>query len=135
MEAMKIVLANGVFDILHIGHIEHLRQARNMGTYLIVSLTEDDCVNKGPGRPFNTWEQRARMLSELRSVNMVIRTKTAVGAIWEVRPHIFVKGIDYASGDKFTEDIEGACRAVGAKLRYTDSSKHSADQIIRKVLA
>lgn len=129
---MKIVLANGCFDILHAGHIEHLREARKMGSMLVVSLTEDAYVNK-PNRPVNTWEDRALMLRELRSVSQVIATKNAVSAILAVRPNIFVKGIDYAGRKKFTEGIEEACANVGAVLRYTRSAKRSATDIIRRV--
>ena len=123
---MVIVLANGCFDILHVGHVEHLREARSMGDFLIVSLTSDECVNKGPGRPINTWNDRAKVLRELRCVSSVSPTPNAVSAILQVRPNIFVKGIDYAQGDKFTEDIVKACLEVGCKLLYTTTPKRTA---------
>ena len=132
---MKIVLANGVFDIIHYGHIEHLRQARAMGDLLIVSVTADGWVNKGPGRPINNWEYRSGVLLELRCIDQVIRTIGAVAAINRVRPNIFVKGIDYAGGDMFTEEIEKACKAVGAELRYTDTKKVSIKELILKAMA
>lgn len=129
-----IVLANGVFDLLHAGHVDHLIEARTMGDKLFVSLTSDDFVKKGPGRPINNWFDRARVLSALRCVDKVYPTQSAVSAILRLKPDIFVKGIDYASGDKFSEDIAKACREVGAEIRYTKSPKQSATDMIRKAL-
>lgn len=129
------VLANGVYDLLHFGHLEHLREARAMGDYLIVALTVDAFVNKGPGRPINHWPERAEMLRELRCVDEVITARSSCEAIRAVRPTIFVKGIDYALGDRFTEDVAGACKEVGAELKFTSSAKRSAKEIIRKAIA
>jgi rfaE bifunctional protein nucleotidyltransferase chain/domain len=132
---MTVVLANGCFDILHIGHVAHLQQARSMGDYLIVSLTTDYFVNKGPHRPINKWQDRASVLEALRCVDQVIPTVNAVAAIEAVRPDVFVKGIDYAGGDLFTEDVVQACERVGAKLVFTTTPKKSAAEIIRKAIA
>lgn len=128
---MKIVLANGVFDILHIGHVEHLRQARSMGDFLIVSLTVDECVNKGPGRPIHTWEERASILRELRCVSSVFKTRNAVEAIHWIKPDIFVKGIDYAKGG-FTEDVKKACTETETLLCFTDTPKRSVTELIKR---
>lgn len=129
---MKVVLANGCFDILHPGHVDHLKQAREMGDFLIVSLTSDECVNKGPGRPIHTWEDRAKVLRELRSVGMVIKTDTAVSAILNIKPYIFVKGIDYAKEDKFTEDVKEACKVTGSLLCFTNTPKRSVTELIKR---
>ena len=130
---MRIVMANGVFDILHRGHIEHLLEAREMGGQLIVALTVDEAVNKGPNRPFNTWEDRALLLRQLRCVDAVIPSYGAISAIENVRPQIFVKGIDYSKGENFTEDVAECCKRLGVKLRYTTSNKRSVKEIIEKV--
>lgn len=132
---MRVVLANGCFDILHVGHVRHLKEARTMGDSLIVSLTMDAYVMKGPGRPVNNWLDRFLVLSALECVDSVVPAKNAIQAILEVRPSIFVKGIDYAGGDRFTEDVHAACRSVGAEIRYTTSPKMSATDIIRRSLA
>lgn len=128
------VLANGCFDILHAGHLAHLKEARAMGDFLIVSLTVDSHVNKGPRRPIYTWEDRAALLRELRCVDQVERSKNAVDAILAWRPDIFVKGIDYAGGGAWTEDILAACKEVGAAIRFTSSPKMSASETIRKIM-
>ena len=130
-----IVLASGVFDILHAGHVSHLRQARDMGDKLVVAVTGDQHVNKGPGRPINDWYSRANVLRELRCVDDVVWTENSVGSILLLKPTIFVKGIDYAAGDRWTEDVEAACRKVGAKIAFTTTPKMSATEIIRKAMA
>ena len=130
---MRIVLANGCFDLLHRGHVEHLQEASVMGDKLIVALTTDQFVKKGPGRPINTWIDRAKVLESLRCVYMVIPTSNAMDAIRLIKPAIFVKGIDYSSGGKWTEDVIKACHDVGAELRFTHSAKQSATEIIRRV--
>lgn len=104
-----------------------------MGDYLIVSLTVDEYVNKGPGRPIYNWEDRAALLSELRCVDLVVPTKSAVDAIREWTPDIFVKGIDYVNGG-WTEDVLSACKQVGAEIRFTSTPKLSASETIRKVM-
>ncbi len=81
-----IVLANGVFDLLHVGHIEHLREARTFGEILIVCVTLDAFVNKGPDRPVNNFADRCALLRELRCVDAVIGARGLADAIERVRP-------------------------------------------------
>lgn len=126
-----IVLANGCFDVLHVGHVRHLKEAKSMGKLLVVSLTADENVNK-PGRPIHKWEDRAEVLKSLRCVDVVIKSRGAVEAIQFVKPNIFVKGIDYANGG-FTEDVESACKEVGCELRFTKSPKLSSTEIIERM--
>ena len=132
---MITVLANGCFDLLHVGHVRHLRQARDMGDCLIVALTLDENVNKGQGRPVYTWRERRDLLLGLVCVDAVIPSVSSIDAIKNVRPDIFVKGIDYVDGWAWTEDVKTACREVGAKLRFTTTEKFSATDAIMKVLA
>ena len=131
----KIVLAAGCFDILHVGHVRHLKAAKALGDYLVVALTKDSHVNKGPRRPVFNERQREEMLRELRCVDDVVWTENSVGSILLLKPTIFVKGIDYAAGDRWTEDVEAACRKVGAKIAFTTTPKMSATEIIRKAMA
>jgi D-beta-D-heptose 7-phosphate kinase/D-beta-D-heptose 1-phosphate adenosyltransferase len=131
---MSTVMVNGCFDLIHRGHIEHLRQAASFGDKLIVALTEDKFVNKGPGRPINAWADRAYVLQALRCVDYVYPTQNASAAIRLHKPHIFVKGIDYADGGAWTEDVEKACRDAGAQLMFTTTPKKSATDIIRRAM-
>lgn len=130
---MRTVMVNGCFDILHRGHIEHLTHASYMGDRLIVALTTDAFVMKGPGRPINTWVDRAHVLFALKVVDDVIATNTAMDAIRLIKPTYFVKGIDYADGGSWTEDVEAACRETGTIIRFTSTPKRSVADIIRRV--
>jgi rfaE bifunctional protein nucleotidyltransferase chain/domain len=130
---MKTVLANGCFDVLHIGHLWHLEEARGLGDHLMVSLTLDDCVNKGPGLPINRWAHRAAMLRALRCVDSVIPTTSCYAAIRMVSPHIFVKGSDYT--ETLLDEARIACLEVGAELYFTKSPKLSSGEIIRRMKA
>lgn len=129
---MKIVLANGCFDVLHVGHLWHLRAALEMGDELWVALTLDAYVNKGPGRPVNTWKHRAELLRELRCVSKVVPSISAPQAIRALRPDVFVKGIDYDGNPRLDED-RIACEEVGAELRLTTTPKRGSGDIIRRM--
>lgn len=126
-----IVLANGCFDVLHFGHIQHLREAARLGNYLIVSLTLDEYVNKGPGRPIHKWDERAEQLRELRCVNLVSPSPGMAAAILEHKPDIVVKGVDYKRYD-FEPEVKEALEKTGAKLVITTSNKRSSTGILVK---
>jgi rfaE bifunctional protein nucleotidyltransferase chain/domain len=102
-EGKKIIHCHGVFDLLHPGHIRHLAEASKMGDILVVTVTKDAHVNKGPGRPAFTDELRAESIAALESVDYVSinDSPTAVEAIRALKPHLYVKGQDYEerSGD------------------------------------
>ena len=97
-----------------------------MGDVLVVSLTVDGAVNKGEGRPVNTWDRRADLLRELRCVDHVMRCSSAMQAIRTLKPTYFVKGIDYANGDAWTEDVKAVCEEVGTVIRFTTARKQVA---------
>ena len=102
----KIVLAHGVFDLFHIGHLRHLKEAKKYGTILIVSLTKDKYVLKGPDRPYYNEKLRAEMIATIEFVNYVTfsNSKSAIDVIKKIKPHYYIKGKDY-SNDK--DDITG----------------------------
>src|SRR5690349_18800051 len=95
----KVVLAHGCFDMLHIGHIRHLEEAAELGEELVVSVTDDEHVNKGRGRPHFTLTERMHALAALRCVNQVIPSNSpnAIDVINEVKPAYYVKGTDYGN--------------------------------------
>ena len=90
------VLCHGVFDILHPGHIRHLEWAKKQGSVLIVSLTADDQVQKGPGRPHFSLYYRMMVVDALQAVDYVVAAKSAdaIDVIEKLRPDIYVKGPD-----------------------------------------
>lgn len=125
----KIVLANGCFDIFHYGHLLHLEAASRMGSDLIVSITADRFVNKGPGRPVYPQEERAAIVRALRCVSQVVIVENLIEAMRITRPWILVKGQDYKKGlDKEHEDY---CRQHDIEIRYTETPKYSATSLIR----
>jgi rfaE bifunctional protein nucleotidyltransferase chain/domain len=93
---MVRVLALGCFDGLHIGHVKHLQAASALGDKLIVGLTADEAVNKGPGRPVFPWNERCDMLHALRYVDTVVQSYDPIRTMEIVSPDIYVKGSDYS---------------------------------------
>ncbi|MDW8104729.1 MAG: D-glycero-beta-D-manno-heptose 1-phosphate adenylyltransferase [Armatimonadota bacterium] len=98
-EGERCVFTNGCFDILHIGHVRYLQEARELGDYLVVAINSDESVRqlKGFPRPFVAQEERAEMLGALESVDYVTiyDELTAEEVIRLLRPEIYVKGGDY----------------------------------------
>ena len=105
-ERKKIVFTNGCFDLLHVGHIRYLAQAKKLGNFLIIGLNSDSSVKelKGEDRPINSFEDRATLLSAIKSVDLVImfEEQTPENLIKDIVPDILVKGGDYN-----IEDIVG----------------------------
>ena len=90
----QIVLCHGVFDLLHIGHINHFKEAKNLGDILVVSITADNFVNKGPRRPLFNSEQRSNSILALENVDYVFinNSLTATEVIKNLKPKIYCKG-------------------------------------------
>jgi len=106
-ENKRVVFTNGVFDILHVGHLRYLEQARALGDALLIGVNADASVRrlKGDSRPVNGENERAELLAALRCVDgvCVFGEDTPVELIRAVRPDIHAKGGDYASPDVLTE--------------------------------
>lgn len=134
----KVVLAHGVFDLLHVGHVRHLEAARRHGDLLIVTVTADPFVNKGPGRPAFTDALRAEMLGALEYVDWVGVNPgpDALSVINTIRPHAYVKGSDYIdAGTDVTGKIVEERKAVeshGGRLVFTDDITSSSTQLINR---
>ncbi|MEN9332881.1 MAG: hypothetical protein RLY35_61 [Bacteroidota bacterium] len=99
-EGKKIVFTNGVFDILHVGHVTYLEHAKSLGDILIIGLNDDDSVrklNKGPERPINDELSRKKVLEALRAVDGVVifKEETPLALIESIQPDVLVKGGDY----------------------------------------
>ena len=131
----KVVFTNGCFDLLHVGHIRYLSQAKKLGDFLIVGLNSDRSVKmlKGNDRPINSFEDRATLLSALKSVDLVImfEEQTPENLINKVVPNVLVKGGDYD-----IEDIAGYHTVIknGGKVRTLDFYKgYSSTNYIKKI--
>ena len=134
-EKKKIVFTNGCFDLLHVGHIRYLSNAKKLGDFLIVGLNSDESVKilKGQNRPINQFEDRAMLLSALRSVDLVImfEEQTPENLINKVVPNVLVKGGDYD-----IEDIAGYHTVIknGGKVRTLDFYiGYSSTNYIKKI--
>ena len=127
---MVKVMCNGVFDCLHYGHLIHLEAAKKLGDELWVSVTDDQHVNKGPGRPVYPLEHRIALLKGLRCVDKVIGVSGLMEALEFVKPSILVKGTDYRNG--LAEYHEAYCRKHGIRIAFTDTPKLSAAEMINE---
>lgn len=139
-QGRRVVHSHGVFDLLHIGHIRHFQSARALGDVLVVTLTEDRYVNKGPHRPAFPAELRAEAVAALDSVDYVAvnRWPTAVETIALLQPDVYVKGREYADSAKDITgkiaDEEAAVRAVGGRLAFTDDLVFSSSTLMNQFL-
>lgn len=125
----RIVLANGCFDMLHYGHLIHLQEAAKMGNLLVVSITDDAHVNKGPQRPVYPEQQRAELIRALRCVDDVLIVASLIEAMEAVRPDILVKGADYKIHGLDAKHAN-YCKKHNIQIRFTDTSILSTSRLI-----
>jgi rfaE bifunctional protein nucleotidyltransferase chain/domain len=137
-DGLVVVQAHGTFDLLHLGHVRHLEAARALGDVLVVTITADRFVNKGPGRPVFTESLRAEMLAALHFVTCVAIAEApdAISAIEEIRPQIYAKGNDYQNPDG---DVTGkitlernTVEAHGGSIQFTDEITFSSTELINR---
>lgn len=137
-QGKKVVHCHGTFDLLHIGHIRHFQQAKTFGDILVVTLTSDAHVNKGPHRPLFTEALRAQAIASLAVVDYVAihDAPMAIGAITLLKPNVYVKGPDYKEKEKdYTGGIfkeEEAVKAAGGTLAFTDDVTFSSTALINR---
>ena len=139
-EGRATVLCHGVFDLFHVGHVRHLKAARREGDMLIVTLTADKHVNKGPGRPVFSERLRAEMISALEFVDFVgiNDAPSAEPVLNAVRPQVYVKGSDYkqpeddVTGEIVTE--KNVVESHGGKIVFTEDITFSSSELINKHL-
>lgn len=136
----KIVHCHGVFDLLHPGHLKHFEAARKKGDVLVVTITKDEYVNKGPGRPVFNQNLRAETLAGIEYVDYcaINEWPSAIETIKLLKPHFYVKGNDYVEKEndvtgKITEEEE-AVKAVGGALHFTDEISFSSSALINAFL-
>lgn len=116
-----VVLTNGVFDLLHTGHLHYLRQARQLGDALIIALNADASVRalKGPSRPVQSEEERAYALGALECVDAVVifREPRLTAEIRALRPEIYCKAGDYTL-EKLNPEERAALEGIGARIEF-----------------
>ncbi len=132
----KIVFTNGCFDILHLGHVEYLAKAKDLGNILIVGLNTDASVkkqNKSPERPVNNEEARGAVLAGLECVDGVVlfNDETPYELIKKIQPDVLVKGGDYKAEEIVGYDIVKACGGQTLTIPLTEG--FSTTSLIKKL--
>lgn len=134
----KVVHCHGVFDVLHAGHLAYFESAKKFGNILVVTVTADEYVNKGPGRPYFNAYTRAGMMAGLEIVDYVVINPNplAVPAIQALQPDFYVKGPDYRDKSK---DVTGgilleekAAEESGGKLVFTSDATFSSSTLVNQ---
>lgn len=132
----RVTLANGCFDLLHVGHVRYLHAAHELGGKLIVAVNADASVRalKGEGRPIMPEEERAEILASLSDVDAVVvfPEKDVRAIIREIRPDFHAKGTDYTAESVPERDEVEACG--GRVVIVGDPKNHSATEMIRSRL-
>lgn len=135
-QGKRLVLANGCFDLLHVGHIRYLEAAKQLGDVLIVALNSDASVRriKGRGRPLMGETERAEIVAALGCVDYVVtfEEETVEGVIARLKPHVHAKGTDYTEGSVPERE---AVRAVGGRIAIVgDPKAHSTRGLIATIV-
>jgi len=130
---VKVVLATGCFDVLHVGHLYHLQAARQLGDFLVVGVTADEFIDKGPGRPVFDEQQRAELVRALQIVDLTIVYSETVPLelIRTLRPTVYVKGKEYEG--RLPE--QALVESLGGRVVFTDTPVYSSTKILEKLCA
>ena len=133
----RVVLANGCFDLLHVGHVRYLKAARGLGDALVVALNSDASVRrlKGPGRPVIPADERAELIGALASVDLVVvfDDDSAAALIARLRPDVHAKGTDYTE-ESVPE--RAAVLAAGGRVAIAgDPKSHATRDLIAAIMA
>lgn len=135
-EGLRIVFANGCFDILHVGHVRYLQDAKNQGEVLVVGVNSDRTVRglKGSGRPLLEAGARAELVAALESVDYVVifDDATAAEVLRDLRPHVHCKGTDYTEK---TVPERGVMESLGGTVRIVgDPKNHSTREVLSEIV-
>ena len=131
----RIVLANGCFDLLHVGHIRYLEGAKALGDMLVVGVNSDEQVRvqKGEGRPFMPERERAEIIASIRAVDFVtiFIEPTVEQLLLSIRPDIHAKGTDYTAESVPERDV---VRSYGGRVCIVgDPKDHSSTEMVKRV--
>ena len=139
-EGKTIVHCHGCFDLMHPGHIKYFQAARTMGDVLVVTLSPDRFVDKGPDRPVFNEDLRAESIAALECVDYVAINKwpTAEETLRLIRPHIYVKGQEFENMEdktgKIQKEVE-VIKEIGAEIRFTHEIVFSSTKLLNQYFA
>ncbi len=136
-EGRKVVQCHGCFDLMHPGHIKHFQEAQRMGDILVVTLTPDKYIDKGPDRPAFSQDLRAESIAALECVNYVTINKwpTAEETLRLLRPDIYVKGQEFENLEDKSGKIQkehDVIKEIGAEIRFTHGIVFSSTKLLNK---
>lgn len=127
---LRIVFTNGCFDLLHVGHVRYLKEAKALGDFLVVGINSDQSVQslKGPSRPVQTENDRAEILSSLEAVDAVIifNEETPLKLLDKVRPHFLVKGGDWKPANIVGYELVSSYGGTVRSLQFVDGKSTTA---------
>ena len=133
----KVVLCHGCFDLMHPGHIRHFQAAKRMGHVLVVTVTQDAYVDKGPGRPVFNQDLRAESIAALECVDYVAinRFPTAEETLRLLKPDIYAKGQEFEGLEDRTGKIQKeheVVKEIGAEIKFTHEIVFSSTRLLNK---
>jgi len=137
-DGKKVAQCHGCFDLVHLGHVKHLEAAKRMADVLVISVTADKFINKGPGRPIYNEQLRMENLASLECVDYVCLDDNpdAIDILKRLKPSYYIKGEDYKD---FDADVTGKIRlekeaveSVGGEIRFTEEITFSSTQLINR---
>jgi rfaE bifunctional protein nucleotidyltransferase chain/domain len=136
-QGKTIVHCHGCFDLMHPGHIKYLQAAKEMGDILVVTISPDRYVDKGPGRPVFSEKLRAECLAALECVDYVAINEwpTAEETLRLLRPHYYVKGQEFENLEDKTGKVQRefqVVQEVGGKMRFTHEIVFSSTELLNK---
>ena len=136
-QGKRIAHCHGCFDLMHPGHIKYFQAARKMGDVLVVTLSPDEYVDKGPGRPVFDQDLRAESIAALECVDYVAINKwpTAVETIRLLKPACYVKGQEFEQLEDKTGKIQkefNALKEIGARIEFTHEIVFSSTHLLNK---
>ena len=131
----RVVLANGLFDLLHVGHLRYLRGARRLGDLLVVAVNDDRSARtlRGPGRPIVPARDRARLVAAARGVDLVVvfGGQTVGAVLQRLRPEVHCKGTDYTPATVPERDI---VRGYGGVVKTAgDAKRHATTDLLLRL--
>ncbi|MBI5787359.1 MAG: adenylyltransferase/cytidyltransferase family protein [Candidatus Schekmanbacteria bacterium] len=138
-EGKKVVMCHGCFDLMHPGHIKHFQSAKAFGDVLVVTVTPDEYIDKGTGRPVFNQNLRADSIAALECVDYVAINKwpTAESTLRLLRPDIYVKGQEFQKLEDKTGKIQkeyDTVKEIGAQIKFTQEIVFSSTKLINQYL-
>jgi len=138
-EGKTVILCHGCFDLMHPGHIKHFQAAKQMGDTLVVTVTPDSHVDKGPGRPIFDQNLRAECIAALECVDYVAINKwpTSVETLKVLKPDIYVKGQEFENLEDKTGKLQKEyeiLKELGIQIRFTREIAFSSTKLLNQYL-